>query len=233
MSRVLVIEDDLELTRVIRNALTQAGFSVETSADGEDGLLKATQSDFDVITLDVMLPSLSGMTLLRQLRAARQTPVLILSGIDALEKRVEALDAGADDFMIKPFEIVELVARLRALVRRSTTPMETVISIEDITVDVQTRLVKRNGLAIDLTPSEYALLEMLSLKRGKLVTRKYIYEHLFDESEMNLSNLLDVHMSNLRKKLGATIITTRRGQGYIIEHEAEAAETVPAENSAS
>jgi two-component system, OmpR family, response regulator len=164
-----------------------------------------------------MLPKLDGGELLRRLRRVKTTPVLILTARDTLPDRVKGLDTGADDYLVKPFERLELLARIRALVRRSAGQAASVLEIGDVKIDMTTRTVTKQGETINLTPREYALIEFLALHRGKIVTRTMLYDHLFDENEDSLSNLLDVHVSNLRKKLGADFVVTRRGQGYLID----------------
>ncbi len=201
----------------MEKALCEEGYAVDTASDGEDGLFKATSWNYDAILLDLMLPKLDGWELLERLRRVKTTPVLVLTARDALPDRVKGLDTGADDYLVKPFERLELLARLRALVRRAAGQGVSVLEIGDVKIDTVSRTVTRQGESIDLTPREYALVEFLSLHRGKIVTRTMLYDHLFDENEDSLSNLLDVHVSNLRKKLGPDFIVTRRGQGYLID----------------
>ena len=201
------------LTQVLR----EEGYAVDEAGDGEEGLFKAMNWEYDAIVLDVMLPRLNGWEVLRQLRQQRKTPVLILTARDGVADRVRGLDAGADDYLVKPFELIELLARLRALIRRSAGQAVSTITVGDLVIDTGARQVTHAGQSVSLTAREYALLELLALHRGQLITRSMIYEHLFDESEDSLSNLVDVHISNLRKKLGKDFITTRRGQGYLID----------------
>jgi two-component system, OmpR family, response regulator len=215
--RLLVVEDERDLLRALEIALQEEGYAVDTASDGEDGLFKATSWDYDAIVLDLMLPKLDGWALLKRLRRVKTTPVLILTARDALPDRVKGLDTGADDYLVKPFERLELLARLRALVRRSAGQASAVLEIGDVKIDMASRTVIRHGESINLTPREYALVEFLALHRGKIVTRTMLYDHLFDENEDSLSNLLDVHVSNLRKKLGPDFVVTRRGQGYLID----------------
>jgi two-component system OmpR family response regulator len=215
--RVLVIEDEPDLLRVTAQALRESGYAVDEAADGEDGLYKATAWEYDAIVLDLMLPKVSGLQLLERLRRTKKTPVLILTARDAVNDRVRGLDAGADDYLVKPFDLTELFARLRALIRRSAGQAAPTVQIGDVTVDPRTKTVTLGGEAVRLTAREYALVELLALHRGELVTRTQIYEHLFDENEDSLSNLVEVHVSNVRKKLGKDFIETRRGQGYVID----------------
>ena len=197
--------------------LREDGYAVDEASDGEEGLFKATTWDYDSIILDLMLPGLDGWTLLSSLRQQRKTPVLILTARDAVADRVRGLDTGADDYLVKPFVLAELLARVRALIRRAAGQASPILTLGEVVVDTQARGVTRQGLPVLLTAREYALLELLVLHRGQVVTRTQIYEHLFDEAEDSLSNLVEVHMSNLRKKLGKDFITTRRGLGYVID----------------
>lgn len=215
--RVLVVEDEPDLLRLVATSLREDGYAVDTAADGEDGLYKATAWEYDAVVLDVMLPGIDGWSVLKQLRAKKRTPVLMLTARDTVADRVRGLDFGADDYLVKPFALTELLARLRALIRRSAGQAVSIIKIGDIQVDTVGKTVIRDEELVALTPMEYALVELLALHRQKLVSRTSIYDHLFDEDDDSLSNLVDVHVSNIRKKLGRDFITTRRGQGYMIE----------------
>ncbi|MES2597971.1 MAG: response regulator transcription factor [Verrucomicrobiota bacterium] len=214
--RILVIEDDPHLLRSLAATLREENYAVDTAEDGEDGLYKAKEGDYDAIVLDVMLPRLNGWEVLTRLRPARKTPVLMLTARDTVPDRIKGLDAGADDYLTKPFDIDELLARLRALIRRAAGQTHPVLEISGLKLDTAARTVSSTDGEIPLTAREYALLEYLALHRGEVVSRTTLYEHLFDEEDSTLSNLLDVHVSNLRKKLGADVITTRRGHGYSI-----------------
>jgi len=215
--RILLIEDEADLLASLARALREEGYAVDTAMDGEEGLYKAESADYDAIVLDVMLPRLDGWEILQRLRPSKKTPVLMLTARDAARDRVRGLDTGADDYVVKPFDLDELFARLRALIRRSAGQTRNVIEIGDVLINTAARNVILCGNPIALTAREYSLLEFLVLHRGETVTRNALYEHLFDEDDDTLSNLLDVHVSNLRKKLGAQIIVTRRGHGYCIE----------------
>jgi two-component system OmpR family response regulator len=215
--RILVIEDEPELLCALAQALREDGYAVDEAADGEDGLFKATSWEYDAVVLDLMLPRVDGWGVLTALRRERKTPVLILTARDAVADRVRGLDGGADDYLVKPFELAELLARLRALIRRAAGQADPVIGLGDVAVDTRARTVTQGGRLVPLTAREYALVELLALHRGRLVTRAQIYEHLFDEDDDTLSNLVDVHVSNVRKKLGKDFISTRRGQGYVID----------------
>jgi two-component system OmpR family response regulator len=215
--RVLVIEDEPDLRRVVGQALREAGYAVDEAADGEEGLYKSTSWEYDALVLDLMMPRLDGWELLRRLRRTHKTPVLILTARDGVNDRVRGLDSGADDYLVKPFDLVELLARLRALIRRAAGNAVAAIEIGEVVVDTAARVVRLGGSTLGLTAREYALVELLAQHRGQLITRSMIYEHLFDENDDSLSNLVDVHVSNVRKKLGKDFITTRRGQGYLID----------------
>jgi len=215
--RILVIEDEADLLASLAKALREEGYAVDIAADGEDGLYKAESWDYDALVLDVMLPGLDGWAVLQRLRQTKKTPVLMLTARDTARDRVRGLDTGADDYVVKPFDLDELFARLRALIRRAAGQTRNRIEIGQLVIDTGARRVSRAGRPVELTAREYALVEFLALHRGEVVTRTTLYEHLFDEDDSTLSNLLDVHVSNLRKKLGAEFITTRRGHGYCIE----------------
>lgn len=215
--RVLVVEDEPDLLRVVATTLREDGYAVDTAADGEDGLFKAKAWEYDAIVLDVNLPKLDGWSVLQRVRAVKRTPVLMLTARDTVADRVRGLNSGADDYLVKPFALTELLARLRALIRRSAGQAVAVIEIGDVCIDTVTKTVTRNEDFVALTPTEYALVELLAMHRQKLVSRTTIYDHLFDEEEDSLSNLVDVHVSNIRKKLGRDFISTRRGQGYMIQ----------------
>ncbi len=215
--RVLVIEDEPELLRVVAQALREAGYAVDEASDGQEGLFKASSWEYDAVVLDLMLPILDGWQLLQKLRKDKKTPVLVVTARDSVNDRVRGLDLGADDYLVKPFELTELFARLRALIRRSVGQAAPVVALGDVTVDMRTRTVARSGKPVRLTAREYSLVELLALYKGELVTRTQIYEHLFDENDDSLSNLVDVHVKNVRKKLGKDFIVTRRGQGYAVD----------------
>ncbi|HXR47328.1 MAG TPA: response regulator transcription factor [Candidatus Limnocylindrales bacterium] len=215
--RILIVEDEPDLLRSLAQALREEGYAVDSANNGEDGLFNAESYDYDAIVLDVMLPRLDGWEILKRLRKTKKTPVLMLTARDQSRDRVKGLDTGADDYVIKPFDLPELFARLRALIRRSANQTTNIIEIGDITIDTAARKVSLKGKPVELTAREYSLVEFLARHRGEVVTRTQLYEHLFDENDSSLSNLLDVHVSNVRKKLGADFITTRRGHGYCIE----------------
>lgn len=215
--RILVVEDEPRLLRNLAKALREEGYAVDTAETGDDGLFKAQTYDYDAIVLDILLPGLDGWQVLERLRRTKATPVLMLTALDATRDRVRGLDTGADDYLVKPFDLDELLARLRALIRRAAGQAQSRIELGDVVVDTRARTVTRAGQPVALTPREYAILEYLALHRGQVVSRTALYEHLFDETDDTLSNLVDVHVFNIRKKLGHNLITTRRGLGYCIE----------------
>jgi len=215
--RVLVVEDEADLANTLGRALTEAHFAVDLAPDGEEAQFMLAEVAYDAVVLDLMVPKRSGWTLLQDLRrSGSRTPVLILTALDAVEDRVKALDLGADDYLPKPFAIAELVARLRALVRRATGNPSPVVAVGDITIDQAARIVYRSNAPVELTAREYAILELMVRHRGTLVTRSAICEHLYSESSDVFSNVIDVHVAALRRKLGPHVIQTRRGQGYIV-----------------
>jgi two-component system OmpR family response regulator len=215
--RILVVEDELDLQRALVRGLRDEGYAVDATDNGEDGLFNAEGTDYDAVILDVMMPRMDGWEVLKRLRKIKRTPVLMLTARDQSRDRVRGLDTGADDYVVKPFDLPELLARLRAIIRRSANQTTNQIELGDVTVDTAGRTVKHKGKPVELTAREYSLVEFMALHRGEVVTRTTLYEHLFDEDDSTLSNLLDVHVSNVRKKLGAEFITTRRGHGYCIE----------------
>ena len=215
--RVLVVEDEPGLVEALRKSLEDEGYAVDTAEDGEEGLYKASVWEYDVVVLDIMLPQRDGWEVLRGIRRSKKIPVLMLTARDTVEDRVRGLDNGADDYLVKPFDMGELHARLRALIRRSVGKPSPIVEIGSVAIDTASRKVTRGGCDVILTAREYSLLELLALHRGELVSRTTIYEHLFDENDDTTSKVVEVHVSNLRKKVGKDLITTRRGLGYIIE----------------
>jgi two-component system, OmpR family, response regulator len=215
--RLLIVEDEPDLLSSLAGALRDEGYAVDEATDGEDGLMKALHCDYDAIVLDVMLPGISGFAVLDRLRVRKKTPVLMLTARNRTPDRVRGLDGGADDYLAKPYELPELLARIRALIRRSAGNASAVLKIGDVTVDLAGHTVMQGGEPVALTAREISLIEYLAQHRGRVITRERLYEHLFDENDSSLSNLLDVHVSNVRKKLGHEFISTRRGLGYCIE----------------
>jgi two-component system OmpR family response regulator len=215
--RILIVEDEPRLLRNLARALREEGYAVDVAAAGDEGLYKAESCNYDAIVLDIMLPRLDGWEVLERLRKQKHTPLLMLTARDTFKDRVRGLDDGADDYLVKPFDLSELLARLRALIRRSAGQTTSHIELGDVIIDTRARSINREGRQIPLTAREYAIFEYLALHRGEVVTRTALYEHLFDENEDTMSNLLDVHIFSIRKKIGRDLIKTRRGQGYSIE----------------
>jgi DNA-binding response OmpR family regulator len=214
--RALVVEDYAPVRNAVVEGLTENGFAVDNSSDGDEGLWYAQQNPYDVIVLDLMLPKRDGISVLRELRASgSNVPVLVLTAKDAVDDRVRGLDTGADDYLVKPFAFAELLARVRALVRRRYTATP-VIRVGELEIDTTKRSVRRAGEAVVLSAREYALLEYLAMRTGELVTRTEIWEHVYDFHSDAHSNVVDVYIGYLRKKLGAELIQTRRGQGYVL-----------------
>jgi len=219
--RVLVVEDYEPLLRSIAQGLREAGFAVDAAADGEEGLWYAQTNDYDAIVLDLMLPKIDGLSILRRLReAGNRTHVLILTAKDAIEDRVKGLDLGADDYLVKPFAFEELLARIRALIRRRYDVKSSLIRVGDLEIDTTSRIVRRAGEQINLTAREYALLEFLVLSAGQVVTRTEIWEHIWEFDSCVHSNVVDVYTRHLREKIERPglprLIHTRRGQGYLL-----------------
>jgi two-component system, OmpR family, response regulator len=215
--RVLVVEDEPELRRVLAQALREEGYAVDEAGDGPDGLYKAETWDYDAILLDMMLPGLNGWELLSRLRTKKATPVMALTARDAINDRIRGLDVGADDYVVKPFNLSEVLARVRALIRRSAGRGDHRIDLGDVIIDTAKKTVTLGGVGVVLTAREYAILEMLASRKGEVVTKTQIYDHIFDETDDSMSNLVEVHVMNIRKKLGRDLIATRRGQGYVVD----------------
>ena len=215
--RILVVEDEADLRHAIAQSLREQDYAVDEAGDGAEGLYKAEVWDYDAIVLDWMLPKLDGMSLLQKLRKTKKTPVLILTARDSIQDRIRGLDFGGDDYLVKPFDLNELQARLRALIRRAAGIASPKIEIGDISIDLGAKTVAKGGQLVQVTSREYVLVELLALHRGKLVSRAMIYDKLFDENDDSLSNLVEVHVHNVRKKLGKDFIQTRRGLGYVVE----------------
>ncbi|HVP62675.1 MAG TPA: response regulator transcription factor [Myxococcaceae bacterium] len=217
--RLLVIEDYEPLARAMVQALREAGLTVDLAADGLEGLRLGGESRYDLIVLDLMLPTMDGLSILADLRRRRSdASVLIVTARDALGDRVRGLDAGADDYLVKPFALEELLARVRALLRRRFQASAPVIEIGDLRVDTVARTVERAGRPVTLSGREYALLEYLACRRGHIVSRAEIWAHVFSGSEEPTSNVVDVYVGYLRRKLDgghpAPLLRTRRGLGY-------------------
>ena len=224
--RILLIEDDPETSRFVRKGLEEAGHVVDHAGDGRQGLLLGLDAEHDVVVVDRMLPGLDGLSIVRSLRAAnRSTPVLVLSALGEVDHRVEGLRAGGDDYLVKPFALAELSARLEALVRRRGTGADpeapvTRLAVADLEMDLLARTVKRGGCAIELKPREFRLLEYLMRHAGQVVTRTMLLEAVWDYHFDPQTNVIDVHVSRLRRKIDrefpTALIHTVRGAGYVI-----------------
>lgn len=220
--KLLVIEDSERLRRSLQQGLTRIGFSVDFAEDGKKGLAFSRTNEYSVIVLDLMLPQMDGMTVLKTLRReGNMTPVLILSARDQLQDRVSGLDIGADDYLVKPFAFDELCARIKAIARRRFESKSPLVVIDGITVDIGKRQVLARGKPVSLTPTEYGIIEYLVLNRGRVLSKDKLLDQL-RSSEMDVtSNVVEVFVSNLRKKLSEVgideLIITRRGYGYVIE----------------
>ncbi|HTJ31494.1 MAG TPA: response regulator transcription factor [Acidobacteriaceae bacterium] len=225
--RVLVVEDEIRLAANIVSGLREAGFAVDHAADGQEGELFAEQNLFDLILLDLMLPGQDGRTLLRRIRAKGiHTPVLILTAQEGKVTVIEMLNSGADDYLAKPFDLGELIARVKALIRRSKGVSTPRLSIADLSIDTVLQTVRRNGQVIDLSPTEYRILEYLAHRPRAVVSKKELLEHLYDYDWEHHSNVIEAHISNLRRKLTAPeaepIIETLRHRGYRLHTQEKA-----------
>ena len=215
--RVLVIEDDAASRQAITEALRESRHTVFEAADGAAGLAIALKEPLDAVVLDLKLPRMDGIELLSKLRAAKQVPVIVVSARRTTDDRVEALELGADDYLTKPFAIRELLARLRAVVRRSLPDTAAEVTIGDVVIDFDAMAVSRAGERIPLTATEFAILKPLARHRGEVVPREVLEAAIRQEGSAHVSNVVDVIILRLRRKLGRDLITTRRGQGFLIE----------------
>jgi two-component system copper resistance phosphate regulon response regulator CusR len=228
--RILLVEDEPDAARMLAKGLREQTFAVDVAADGETALEQTELNDYDLVILDVLLPGKDGFEVCREMRAAGSaTPILMLTARDAVEDRIEGLDTGADDYLTKPFNFHEMLARVRALLRRGPALRPELISIADLDIDARARQVSRAGQAVELTAKEYALLEYLARRANEVVTRAEIAEHVWDESFDPFSNLIEVYIQRLRRKLddgrSPKLIRTRRGEGYILTAGDDAQDT--------
>jgi len=220
--RVLLVEDDPDMAGFIARGLGEQAYAVDAVASGDAALERAAATPYDAIVLDVMIPPPDGLAVCRQLRRdGVDAPILMLTARDAVSNRVEGLDAGADDYLVKPFEFAELLARLRALLRRRGTPRDAVLEIADLRIDTRSHRVTRGGAELALTTKEYALLEYLAVNAGRVMTREEIAEHVWNEAFDPFSNLIEVYIGRLRRIVdrdrAPKLIHTLRGAGYIVE----------------
>lgn len=233
--RVLVVEDERKVASFVARALRENAYAVDVAESGEKGLTLAFENSYDLILLDVRLPGLSGIDVCQQLRRnGVETPILMLTARSLVEQRVEGLDAGADDYLTKPFEFRELLARLRALLRRPTELRPPRIVVGDLELDMASQSAKRGSRSIPLTAKEYALLEYFARNAGRVIGRSEIAEHVWDETFDPFSNLIEVYVNRLRRKLGdeggKPLLQTRRGSGYVLCEDETSAKKSPAQN---
>jgi len=219
--RILLVEDEPDAARMLAKGLREEAYAVDVAGDGERALEQTYINDYDLIILDVMLPGKDGFEVCRELRAAGSAaPVLMLTARDAVEDRIVGLDSGADDYLSKPFDFEELLARVRALLRRKPALYPEIINVADLSIDTRARRARRGGKDIDLTAKEYALLEYLSRRAGEVVGRADIAEHVWDNSYDPFSKVIEVFIQRLRRKIdegrGLKLIRTRRGEGYVL-----------------
>jgi two-component system OmpR family response regulator len=222
--RVLVVEDDVKMAALLRRGLVEEGLSADVARTGDDALWMAAATEYDAIVLDVMLPGADGFEVCKRLREnGRWAPVLMLTARDAVEDRVTGLDAGADDYLTKPFSFAELLARLRALARRPPLERPTIVEVGDLKLDPATRQVWRDGTEIDLSAKEFALLETFMRRPGEVLSRYQLLEHCWDYGYENRSNVVDVYVRYLREKVdrpfGCSSLETVRGAGYRLRRE--------------
>lgn len=219
--RLLLVEDEPDAARMLAKGLREQAYAVDVAHGGDEAIYRAQVSDYDLVILDVMLPGRDGLAVCRELRAAGlAVPVLMLTARDAVGDRIAGLDSGADDYLTKPFDFHELLARVRALLRRGQRLLPAVLAVGDLRIDTLSHHVERHGRRIDLTAKEYALLEYLTRRAGEVVTRAEIGEHVWDAAFDPFSNLIEVYIQRLRRKLGDTeasrMIRTLRGEGYLL-----------------
>ena len=219
--RILVIEDELKTAAYLRKGLEESGYAVDVANDGPQGLILAQEEEYDVIVLDVMLPGMDGWTIVKTLRSTRTTPVLFLTARDDVDDRVRGLELGADDYLVKPFAFVELLARVRTLARRGPPRESELIKVGDLEMDVNRRRVKRGGMRIDLTPREFSLLQLRARRQGEVLSRTQIASYVWDMNFDSDTNVVEVAIRRLRTKIDdnfpVKLIHTVRGVGYVLE----------------
>ncbi|MFM0005882.1 heavy metal response regulator transcription factor [Paraburkholderia dipogonis] len=219
--RILVIEDELKTAAYLRKGLEESGYAVDVANDGPQGLILAQEEEYDVIVLDVMLPGMDGWTIVKTLRNTRTTPVMFLTARDDVDDRVRGLELGADDYLVKPFAFVELLARVRTLARRGPPRESELSKVGDLEMDVNRRRVKRGGIRIDLTPREFSLLQLLARRQGEVLSRTQITSYVWDMNFDSDTNVVEVAIRRLRTKIDdnfpVKLIHTVRGVGYVLE----------------
>jgi two-component system, OmpR family, response regulator len=225
--RILVVEDTVKMARLLERGLQEEGYAVDTVSNGEDAVWMATENPYDAIVLDLLLPDVDGFQVCRRIRAAGQwAPVLMLTARDAVHDRVNGLDAGADDYLTKPFEFLELLARVRALLRRGAHERPAVLAVDDLTLDPAGKVVHRGGETLALTPKEFSLLEYFMRHPGEVLTRTRLIEHVWDFAFEGDSNVVEVYVRYLREKIdrpfGRESIETVRGVGYRLRADGDA-----------
>lgn len=222
--RVLIVEDEKRLANLLKKGLEEHSFAVDLCHDGEEGLYQAETSPYDAIVLDVMMPKMDGFTVLRKLREQNiEVPVIMLTARGEVESRVKGLNIGADDYLAKPFDFSELLARLTAIIRRSKGKPDSNIQIADLVIDLNAKSVFRNGKVVELSAKEYAIFEYLAVNRNRVVSRTEFSEHIYDMNFDLDSNVIDVFINRLRKKIDndreQPLIRTKRGEGYLLQEE--------------
>ncbi|WP_186068295.1 heavy metal response regulator transcription factor [Burkholderia gladioli] len=218
--RILIVEDEEKMRTYLQRGLTEASYGVAVAGNGEDGLFMALEEDFDLLILDVMLPVIDGLEVLRRLRQRKSTPVLLLTARDSVPDKVEGLELGADDYLAKPFAYAELLARIRSLLRRSRDVGTTMLRIADLELDLVKRRVKRAGARVELTAQEFALLQLLAEREGEILTRAFITSQVWDMNFDSDTNVVDVAIRRLRLKMDhqePKLLHTVRGMGYVLE----------------
>ncbi|WP_206996632.1 heavy metal response regulator transcription factor [Trinickia mobilis] len=220
--RILIVEDEPKMASYLRKGLTEASFTVDIAADGRDGLFLALHEDFDLIVLDVMLPELDGLSVLKRLRMEKKhTPVLLLTARDTVEDKVAGFESGADDYLSKPFAYAELLARIRSLIRRAPRTARDVLVVGDLEIDLIKRRSRRGNARIDLTAQEFALLQLLAERQGEVLTRTFVTSQIWDMNFDSDTNVVDVAVKRLRAKIDAAfdnkLLHTVRGMGYVLE----------------
>jgi two-component system OmpR family response regulator len=214
--RLLIVEDERDLADALRRAFQEEGFACDVAWRGDDGVEQTERWPYDLVIVDLMLPGLDGKELVRRVRRKLATPILVLTARDTLEDKVKVLDLGADDYLTKPFALQELLARSRALLRRAAGDSRPTITCGEVTIDPARRQVARHGVPVELSPKEYALVHYLALRPGRAISQAALFEHIYDEDDEAGSNVIEVYVSRIRKKLGQEFITTRRGEGYVV-----------------